>query len=39
MLFDAFLLERALYQLQATLDARLTTGATIPLVEIGRMLG
>ena len=37
-LFDAFLLERALYQLQATLDARLTTGATIPLVEIGRML-
>jgi maltose alpha-D-glucosyltransferase / alpha-amylase len=37
-LFDAFLLERALYQLQATLDARSTTGATIPLVEIGRML-
>jgi maltose alpha-D-glucosyltransferase/alpha-amylase len=38
-LFDAFLLERALYQLQATLDERSTTGATIPLVEIGRMLG
>jgi maltose alpha-D-glucosyltransferase / alpha-amylase len=36
-LFDAFLLERALYQLQATLEEGVA-GATIPLVEIAQLL-
>ena len=37
VLFDAFLIERTLYQLQAALEER-TASVTIPLLEISRLL-